>query len=169
MLLYPTLETSHYKQHKIATGDSTKGTPRVYKHRTGAASNLCSDQHPEFAILITTTADSTRSSKLYFGQPFLDFQHDKMHDLLIFKNMRCLNYTSSVGKPSKKDLLRHLDPEGGPDMLVLKTENLYLTVDEGEPKRCLILHVDGLETDRCHFRSHSGVDGSAYRLATPVQ
>ena len=146
-------------------------TPRVYKHRTGAESlNLCADQHPAFAILITANvADSTRSSRLYFGQPCLDFQQDNMHGLFVLKKMLCLNYASYLEKPSKKDFLKHLDQEGGPDVWDLITEDLPLTDHEGRPKRYSFLNGDGLETDHCHVRSQSGVDGSTHRLATPIQ
>lgn len=171
VLLYPTLENSHYEQHGTATGNPTTSTLRVYKHPAGAVpSNLCADQHPEFAILISSNAaDSTRSSKLYFGRPCLDFQQDKRHDLLILNDMRCLNYESSLKKPSEKDLLRHMDPEGGPDMWDLMTEDLKISlVDyEGRSKFNFFKHVDGLETDRYHFRSYRRkLDGSAHRLAT---
>lgn len=134
VLLYPTLENSHYEQHGTATGNPTTSTLRVYKHPAGAVpSNLCADQHPEFAILISSNAaDSTRSSKLYFGRPCLDFQQDKRHDLLILNDMRCLNYESSLKKPSEKDLLRHMDPEGGPDMWDLMTEDLKISLIDYE-------------------------------------
>ena len=150
MLLYPTLEDSHYEEHRIATGDSTISTLRVHKHRTGAeSSNLSADQNPAFAILKTSSADdSTRFSKLYFARPCLDFQQDKVHDLFILKNMLCLNYMSSFEKPAEKDFLRHLDPEGRPDIWKLEPENFYLTDAEGRPKHYLFLPVDGLETDR---------------------
>ena len=147
VLLYPTLENSHYEEHRITTGDSTIGTLRVYKRRTGAASsNLCADQNPAFAILKTFEADDcTLYSNLYFSRPCLDFQQDKKNDYFILKNMLRLSYTSSLEKPSKKDFLRHLDPEGGPDMWEWKPEHYFLTNPEGRPKRYSFLHVDGLE------------------------
>lgn len=135
VLLYPTFENSHYEQHGTATGNSTRSTLRVYKHPAGVVSpNMCASQHPEFAILVSSNAaDSVQSSKLYFGRRCLDFQQDKMHDLLILKDMRCLNYKSSFTKPSEKDFWRHLNPEGGPDSWDLVSEDLELSLfdDEG--------------------------------------
>lgn len=129
VLLYPTLEHSHYEQHRVVTPKSTIDTLRVYKHRTGAESaDMCLEEHPEFAILVSSnTADPTRSSKLYFDRPCLDFQLDKVQDLLIFKEMRCLHYISSLEKYSEKDILRQLDPEGGPDKWDWTTEDLELS------------------------------------------
>lgn len=173
MLLYPTLEHSHYEQHRVVTPNSTIGTLRVYKHRTGAGSaDMCQKEHPEFAILVSSNADNpTRSSKLYFGRRCLDFQLDKAHDLLIFKEMRCLHYISSLEKCSEIDTSRQLDPEGGPDKWGWTTEDLELspTNHEGMQKLYLFWHVDGPETDHCYLRSYTGkLDDSAYGLATSV-
>lgn len=129
VLLYPTLEHSHYEQHPVVTPNSTIETLRVYKHRTGAKSaDMCLEEHPKFAILVSSNAaESIRSSKLYFGRPNLDFQLDKVQNLLIFKEMRCLRYISSLEKYSEKDVLRHLDPEGGPEKWDWTTEDLGLS------------------------------------------
>jgi len=94
------------------------GSFRVYKHRTDLKpSNVCSAE-TEFAILITSTAANlTRSSKLYSGSPSLDFHIDQALDSLNFNGMQCLSYKSSLEKPSPKDLLRRMHPEGRPDIL----------------------------------------------------
>ena len=150
MLLYPTLENSHYEEHRIATGDSTISTLRVHKHHTGAeSSNLSADQIPAFAILETSSADdSIRFSKLYFARPCLDFQQDKVNDRFILKNMLRLNYMSSLEKPAEKDFLRHLDPEGRPDMWKLEPEKFYLNDAESRPKHYSFLPMHSQETDR---------------------
>ena len=128
VLLYPTLEYSHYEQNLVVTGSSTINTLRVYKHRPGDSAHRRTDEHSDFAILVSSNSSgSTRYSKLYMGGPYLDFRLDKEHDLLIFKNMRCLNYSSSLEKSSKNDILRHLDPEGGPDRGDWKPEDLELS------------------------------------------
>ena len=130
VLLHPTLEKSHYDQNETIIGSSRIDTLSVYNHRTGAdASNLCADQHPKFAILISSsTADSSRSSKLFFDRPYLDFQLDEVNKRLILKNMRCLDYSSSFWKSSENDFLRHLDPEGRPDKWDWVTEDLELSL-----------------------------------------
>ena len=57
----------------------------------------------------------------------LDFRVDEVHDLLIFKKMRCLDYSSSLVKGSRNDILRHLNSEGTPDGWDWKTEDLELS------------------------------------------
>lgn len=78
---------------------------------------------------------------MYFGLQHLDFQQDKVHDLFILKNMHCLKYASSVVKSSEKDLLRHLDPEGGPDGWDWMTEDLELSLIDydGKQRRYFVL------------------------------
>ena len=129
VLLCPSLEYSHYEQNPVVTGSSIIDTIRLYKHRTGGeSSHRCADEHPDFAILVSSNStDSTRYSKLYMGQPCVDFRLDNVHDLSIFKKMRCLNYSSSLEKSSKNDILRHLNPEGGPDRLDWTIEDLELS------------------------------------------
>lgn len=127
VLLYPTLESSHYKQSSVVTGSSTIDTLRVFKHYTGGESaQKGADEWSDFAILVSSNpTNSTRSSKIYIGRPCLDFQLDK--SLLTFKKMRCLDYSSDLIKFSEKDILRHLNPEGGPDRLGWKVEDLELS------------------------------------------
>lgn len=99
------------------------------------------DEHTNFAILVSSNStDATRCSKLYMGQACLDFRLDEVQNLLIFKKMRCLNYTSSLVKGSENDVLRHLNPEGGPDSLDWKTEDLELspTFHEGRDEFYLL-------------------------------
>lgn len=136
LLLYPTLEHWHYEQIPVVTGSLTIDTLRMYKHRTGGDSrHRCEGEHPDFAILVSSfVTESTRYSKLYMGQPCLDFRLDEVRDLLIFKKMRCLDYVSSLVKGSKKDVLRHLSPECGPDRWDWKIEDLELspTVHKGK-------------------------------------
>ena len=90
--------------------------------------------------------DGTRCSKIYVGEPYLDFRLDKVHDVLIFKKMRCLNYTSSLDKGSEEDILRHLDPEGGPDRLSWITEDLELSPNthKGRHEIYFFLYKDDL-------------------------
>lgn len=128
-LLFPTLEYSHYEQNQVLTGSSTVDTLRVYKHHTGGESaHKGADEWSDFAILVSSNyTDSTRCSRIYIGRSCLDFQRDKVQGLLIFKKMRCLNYLSSLEKPSEKDILRHLNPEGGPDRWDWKIEDLELS------------------------------------------
>ena len=145
VLLYPTLESSHYEQNLVVTGSSTIDTLRVYKRYTGGESARQGvDEWSEFAILVSSdTTDSTRVSKIYIGRPCLDFQLDKERSLLIFKEMHCLNYTSSLIKSSEKDILRHLNPEGGPDRWNWIPEDLELspTNHKGRHEVYLFLHV----------------------------
>lgn len=134
ILLYPDLEHSHYEQNQVITPNSTIDTLRVYKHRTCADSgDTCLQGHPEFAILVSSNAaDPTRSSKLYFNRSCLDFEMDKLQDLLIFKKMRCLHYISSLEKSSENDIKRQLDPEGRPDEWDWTTEDLELSPSNHE-------------------------------------
>ncbi len=89
---------------------------RVYKHRTALKPSNVNAADTEFAILITSTATNlTKSSKLYFGTPSLDFHIEKVRDSLTFSGMKCLSYSSSLEKGSSHDLWRRMDPEGGPD------------------------------------------------------
>lgn len=175
VLLYPTLEHSHYEQHPVVTPNSTIETLRVYKHRTGAnsADTCLEKKHPRFAILVSShAAESIRSSKLYFDRPYLDLQRDKVQNLLIFKEIRCLRYMSSLEKYSEKDVLRQLDPEGGPDEWDWTTEDLGLSPinHEGMQKLHLSRHVDGPETEHYYPRSHiAKFDDGAYGLAISVQ
>ena len=129
VLLYPTLESSHYEQNPVVTGSSTIETLRVYKHYTsGESAHEGADEWSDFAILVSSTStESTRSSKIYIGRPCLDFQLDKVRSLVIFKEMRCLDYSSSLMRFSEKDILKHLNPEGGPDRLDWKSEDLELS------------------------------------------
>lgn len=103
---------------------------------------MCTDGHPDFAILISSNAtDLSRTSKLYFEGPGLDFQINKAQDLLILKNMRCLNYLSSLEKYSERDLLRHVDPEGRPDMLAWrKTDDLHISSVDYEGRDLSLNH-----------------------------
>ena len=155
VLLYPTLKNSDYEQNPVVTESSIIDTLRVYKQRTGGESaHRCADEHPDFALLVSSNAvDSTRYSKLYMG-PCLDFRLDNVHDLLILKQIRCLNYASSLEKPSKKDILRHLNAEGGPDRWDCKTE---------EDLELSPAHHDGKH--ELHFFSF--VDGRILIIATP--
>lgn len=90
-------------------------------------------QYPEFVILTTfTSTDSTRSSKLYFGSQCLDFQLHGLENRITFMDMRRLNYTLSLQKGSKDDLLRHLSREGGPDGCGWKKEVLKLQLSDHE-------------------------------------
>ena len=84
------------------------------------------DQHPKFAILVTYTTGDSNHSRFYFGQPCLDFQIYRAEGRIAFTEMRCLNYTLSLQKSSKKDLVKFLDPEGGPNQWDWRTENLEL-------------------------------------------
>ena len=156
MLLYPTLKNSDYEQNPVVTGSSIIDTLRVYKQRTGGESaHRYADEHPDFALLVSSNAtDSTRYSKLYMG-PCLDFQLDNVYNLLILKRIRCMDYASSLEKPSEKDILRHLSPEGGPDRWDCRTEpeDLELSPAQHEGKHEL------------HFFRF--VDGRILILATP--
>ena len=129
VLLFPTLEYSHYEQNQVVTGSSTIDTLRVYKHHTGGKSaHKGADEWSDFAILVSSNStNSTRCSRIYVGRSCLDFQRDKVQGLLIFKKMRCLNYISSLEKPSEKAILRHRNPEGGPDTCDWKIEDLELS------------------------------------------
>ncbi len=99
---------------------------------------MSADQHPEFIILTTSTsADFARYSKLYFGSQCLDFQLHALENRIIFMDMRRLNYTWSLQKGSKDDLLRHLSREGGPDGCGWKKENLGLQLSDHEGKQRL--------------------------------
>ena len=93
------------------------------------------------------TTDGTRCSKIYVGQPYLDFRLDNVHDVLIFKKMRCLNYSSSLVKGSEPDFLRHLDPEGGPDRLSWVAEDLELSPNthNGRHELYFLLYKDSLK------------------------
>ena len=129
MLLYPTLESWDYEQNPIVTGSSKIDTLRVYKHRTGGEPTLrCADEHIDCAILVSSNpTDSTSHSKLYMVPPCLDFRLDEGHDILVFKKMLCLDYSSSLVKGSRNATLRHLNPEGGPDGWDWKTKDLKLS------------------------------------------
>ena len=119
LLLYPTLGYLHYEQNPVVSGSSVIDTLRVYKH---------ADEQTDFAILVSSKLnDATRSSKMYMGRPYLDFRLDKVHGLLIFKEMTYLDYSSSLVKASENDLLRHLNPEGEPDRWDWKAEDLELS------------------------------------------
>ena len=127
VLLLPTLKHFHCEPNGVRIGRSSSDHLRVYKYRPGAVSSKSRvDQHPEFAILISSTP--ARSSKIYFGQASLDFWQDEVRDQFIVKNMRCLMYTSSLERPSEEDLERHVDPEGRPDGLDWKREDLALSL-----------------------------------------
>ncbi len=129
MLLYPTLEYMHYEQNPIVTRSSTIDTLRVYRYRpSGDSGPRRADEHSDFAILVSSDSTSSiRCSKLYMGQPCLDFRLDKVHDLLIFKKMHSLSYSRSLEKYSENDILRHMDPEGGSDRGDWKPEDLELS------------------------------------------
>ena len=128
VVLFPALERSPYERVRVLKGNSS--TCAVYKYRARAEmSDSCTDQHFHFAILMSSVAaDSSQSSKLYFGQPSLDFRKGETRSLFIFKNMRCLTYTSSLKKPSEKDLVRHSDPEGKPNESRWNKEDLELSL-----------------------------------------
>ena len=138
VLLYPKLEYWHYEQNPVFTGSSKIDSLRVYKRRTdGESTHRCADEHADFAILVSSnTTDSARYSKLYMGRPCLDFRQDDVHDLLTFKKMRCLDYSSSLVKGSTKDILRHMNSEGGPDRWDWTAEDLKLSpsIHEGRHK-----------------------------------
>ena len=125
LLLYPTLGYLHYEQNLVVSGSSVVDTLRIYKH---------ADEHTDFAILVSSKLnDATRCSKMYMGRPYLDFRLDKVHSLLIFKEMTYLDYSSSLRKGSKNDILRHLrhlNPEGGPDRWNWKSEDLELSPND---------------------------------------
>ena len=129
MLLYPTLEYWHYEQNPVVTGSSKIDTLRVYKHRTGGEPTLrCADEHIDFAILVSSNpTDSASYSKLYMVPPCLDFRLDEVHDILIFRKLLCLDYSSSLVKGSRNDILRHLSLEGEPDGWGWKTEDLEVS------------------------------------------
>ena len=110
-------------------------TLTVYTH--GHNAECCTsnaDQHPQSAILVPYTAGESSYSRLYFSQPCLDFQLYKAEDRIIFKDMHCLNYTQSLQKCSKKDLLKYLDPEGGSDQYHWRTEDLEFCLVNHECK-----------------------------------
>ena len=138
VLLYPTLEYWHYEQNPVFTGSLKIDTLRVYKHRTdGESTHKCADKHADFAILVSSNpTDSTRYSSLYMGPSCLGLRLDEAHDTLIFKKMRCLDYSSSLVRGSRRDIERHLDPEGAPDRWSWKDEDLELSpsVHKGRPK-----------------------------------
>jgi len=99
---------------------------------------MSADEHPEFIILITSTStDSTRFSKLYFGSQCLDFQLHRLENRITFMDMRRLNYTLSLQKGSIDDLLKHLSREGGPDGYGWKKENLELQLSDHEGEQRL--------------------------------
>ena len=147
VLLYPRLAYWHYEQIPVVTGILKIDTLRVYKHRTGGGcTHRCADEHTNFAILVSANStESTRCSKLYIGRSCLDFRRDEVQHLLIFKKMRCLDYSSSLVKGSENDVLRHLNPEGGPDRWGWKTEDLELSpsVHKGRHELYLFGIVDG--------------------------
>ena len=146
-LLYPTLEYLHYEKNPIVTRSSTIDTLRVYKYRpSGNSRHRRADEHSDFAILLSSNStDSTRCSKLYMGQPCLDFRLDKVHNLMIFKKMHCPNYSLSLEKYSENDILRHMDPEGRPDRGDWKPEDLELSLNnhKGRHELHLFGYVDG--------------------------
>ena len=128
VLLHP-LGYWHYEQNPAVSGSSEISTLRVYKHPTGGDfAHKCAVGKDAFAILVSfNPTDADHYSKIYIGRPCLDFRLDKVHGLLIFKKMRCLGYSSSLVKGSENDILRHLDPEGGPDRLDWIIEDLELS------------------------------------------
>ena len=175
VLLYPTLGNWHYEQNPVVTGNSKIDSLRVYKHHTGGEStHRSADEHADFAILVSSNStDSTRYSRLYMGSSCLDLQLDEADDTLIFKKMHCLDYLSSLVRFSRKDIERHLNPEGGPDRWDWKIEDLELspTVHEGRHELHLFWYVDGqiLIID-CNPRSHDGkLDDCAHGLEASVQ
>ena len=129
VLLYPRLAYWHYEQIPIVRGSLKIDTLRVYKHSTsGECTHRCADEDTNLAILVSSNStDSTRCSKLYMGRPCLDFRLDEVQHLLIFKKMRCLDYSSSLAKGSENDALRHSNPEGRPDRWDWKSEDLELS------------------------------------------
>ena len=97
------------------------------------------DQHPEYAILIAATSeDCTQYSEIYFGRQNLDFQLHKLEELIILRGMHRLNYTLSLRKSSRNDLLRLLSSEGGPDGSDWYKKDLELRLKDHDGERGLL-------------------------------
>ena len=128
VLLHPTLKKSQFRLTPITSESANASSLKIYRRHAGADPlHVDADGSPDFAILVVSTvAEATRCSKIYFGCFCLDFVLDAAQESIIFKEASRLNYVSHMEKASEKDLLRHLDLEGGPEMWEFTSEDLTL-------------------------------------------
>ncbi len=138
MILFPGLERCHYRQigdHEL----SETNTLIMYKHDTSVVpTKECAIWHPEWAILSSLNV-SPKSSRFFFPGSDLD---------LNFRTVRCLDYKSSIKKPSINDIESKMDIEGGPDLPMWR-ESLGLRLPLGaHGGKCFkVLYFAGMVED----------------------
>ena len=171
-LLYPTLEKSQFEEIPTTARNYSFESLKLYRRRADADYLRVDANNPlDFAILVTSAVvKSTRCSKVYFGHLCLDFNLGV--ESVIFKRTFRLNYVSSTEKASEKDLLRHLDPEGGPEKWEFVSEDMELDFAgyKGTKNINSISPTHEVEADACSIRfftRHS--DGVPYGLAACIQ
>lgn len=72
---------------------------------------------PPIFVVLSTHRNPTKYSKIhaYFQDKNLGFKIEKENTALLIYNLSCRDYTSSLSKPSEKDLKSKMTKEDGPD------------------------------------------------------
>ena len=140
----------------------------MYRHNdTTESPDECIGQHPGYAIL-SCFENGSKLSRLFFEAQ--DLASD-------FRDIRCLDYTSSLKKPAELELLKKMDQEGGPEQqawMVGKNLDLPLGDFGGRSSafeflQYILAHASGVGKTNIKYRFHGfDIHGSTYSMETSL-